>query len=145
MSHRPPYHDAIARAGYQWGTNDLYKSGGFNAGIGRQAGGDYSYWSLGQGWPIGDKLSIQASYEFARIGEPSPDAFNSHQIVASAAYDFDNERTVGGRLISREGKTNLYLAFKQRVSTGTDIYLIFGDPNADSTRSSVTIKLSRLL
>lgn len=145
MSHRPPYHDAVVRAGYQWGTNDLYKSGGLNAGIGRQAGGDYSYWQIGQGWPIGDKLSVQTSYEFAQISEPSPDAFSSHQIVASAAYDLDNERTIGGRLINREGKTNLYLAFKQRVSTGMDVYVIFGDPNADSTRSSFTIKLSTLL
>lgn len=145
ISDRPPYHDSVARAGYYWGSNDLYKGGSIGLGLGKQAGGDYSYWSLSQGWPIGDRLSVQASYEFARISEPSPDAFRSHQIIASAAYDLDSQRTVGGRLINSKGKTNLYLAFKQRVNTGTDIYFIYGDPNADSTRSSVTIKLSRLL
>lgn len=143
VSDRPPYNDSTVRVGYYWGQKDLYRRGGISAGTGRLAGGDYSYWSINQGWPINERLSVQGSYEFARIDAPSPDAFSSQQVVTSAAYDLDNERTIGGRLITRGGRTNVYLAFKQRVSAGTDAYLIYGDPNANETTSTLTLKLVR--
>lgn len=145
LSDRPPYNDSTVRVGYYWDENDLYKHGGISVGGGRLAGGDYRYWSINQGWPINDRLSLRASYEVAQIKAPSPDAFSSHQAILSAAYDLDNERTIGGRLINREGKMNMYLAFKQRVSAGTDAYLIYGDPNAEETASRLTLKLVRPL
>ncbi|MCX6377655.1 MAG: hypothetical protein NTU88_16760 [Armatimonadetes bacterium] len=60
-------------------------------------------------------------------------------------YDFDNERTLAGRLVTSGGKSSIFLAYRQRVRRGTDVYLIFGDPNADVTRNSVMLKLVRSL
>ena len=145
VSHRPPNHDATFGTSFYWGGRDLYHNGGLGVATGKQAGGDYLYWSLSQGWQMTDRLSIRGSYEYARLKEPSPEAYRSGQLIASMVYDLDNERTLGGRLVSRKGKTNLYLAFKQRVRAGLDAYIILGDPNAESTRSSVTLKLVRPL
>ena len=144
-SSRPPYHDQVASFNLFWGGRDLFRNGGISLGIGKQAGGDYLHWSVGQGWGMSERLSVHGGYEFARIDEPSPQAFTSRQLIATIAYDLDTERTLGGRLIARSGKANFYLAYKQRVRVGTDAYVIFGDPNADSTRSAFTLKLIRTL
>jgi len=145
VSRREAYRDRIISGGFSWGGRDLYRNGGVNLGFGEQAGGDYLHWSVVQGWRIADKLNVRADYEYAQIKQPSPQAFLSRQLVVSLAYDLDSERTLGGRLVSREGKANFYLAFKQRVRAGMDAYVIFGDPNAEETRSALTLKLIRLL
>ncbi|MBP6963904.1 MAG: carbohydrate binding family 9 domain-containing protein [Armatimonadetes bacterium] len=144
-SHRPPYRDRNIGFGFGWNATDLYRSGGVEVNLGRMAGGDYLSYEVWQGWNAGDKLSVQASYEYSRIRPPSPEAFSASQLIAGLSYDLTEERTVGGRLIAEDGETNLYLTFKQRVRSGTDIWLIFGDPNADKTRSTVLLKVIRLL
>ena len=145
ISRRNAYRDRTISGGYSWGGRDLYRNGGINLGIGRRANGAYLYWSASQGWQISDRLSLQGSYEYAHIKEPSPEAFRSRQLITSVVYDFSNERTLVGRLVTSGGKSNIYLAYRQRVRRGTDVYLIFGDPNADATRNSVTLKLIRTL
>lgn len=45
----------------------------------------------------------------------------------------------------RSGKSNVYFAYRQKVRAGMDTYIIFGDPNAESTRSSLILKLVRPL
>ena len=76
---------------------------------------------------------------------PSPNAYSASQLISTLAYDLDNERTLAGRLVAQKGKTNFYLAYKQRVRMGMDAYVIFGDPNAESTRSSFALKLVSML
>lgn len=144
-SHRPPYHDRMVRMRYRWDADDLYRESNLELALGKRAGGDYLYYSFDRGWLLTDKLSVKGSYEFSRIKPPSPEAYSSSQLIATLAYDIDNERTLAGRLISRKGKSNFYMAYKQRVRSGMDVYVIYGDPNAESTRSSLLLKLIRLL
>lgn len=145
ITHRPPYRDQTIGMGFGWNRNDLYKSGYLDVSLGRLAGGSYLSYEIGQGWNIGDKLSLQMNYEHSRIREPSPNAYSASQLIAGISYDLNDERTIGGRLVSEEGNTNLFLTFRQRVRSGTDVWLIFGDPNADTTRSSILLKLIRPL
>jgi len=35
----------------------------------------------------------------------------------------------------------LYLTYRQQVRRGTDIFLIFGDPNASSTQTRFAVKV----
>ncbi len=142
---RPPYRDRETRVSYWWGERDLYRNGYLELAFGKQAGGNYSYYSIGQRLPISERLSIDGSYEHSRIAVPSPRAYSSDRFITTLSYDFDPERTLAGRLISREGETNLYLAFRQRVRTGLDAYAIYGDPNAETTRDTFMLKLVRLL
>ncbi len=145
ISRREAYRDRILSAGFWWGGRDLYRNGGLGVAFGKQAGGDYLYWSLSQGWQMTDRLSVRGSYEYARLKEPSPEAYSAGQLIASLVYDISDERTLGGRIIAARGKSNLYLTYRQRVRRGTDAYFIFGDPNAISTKTAFTLKLIRTL
>lgn len=141
LSHRPPYHDRTVGIGLGWNERDLYKSGYLDIMLGKLAGGDYTYYAVSQGWNVGDRLSLQLNYEFSRIKEPSPEAYTGRQFVGTLAYDLDDERTVSGRIVTEDGSSNIYLAYRQRVRAGLDAYVIFGDPNADETKSSILLKL----
>ena len=37
--------------------------------------------------------------------------------------------------------TDIYFSFSQQVRAGTDVFLLFGDPNSPKTRGKVTLKL----
>jgi hypothetical protein len=123
----------------------LYNNGYGGLTIGRQAGGSYLNYYVGRGWSLGDNPNLYTGYEYSRIKLPSPEAYSTGQLISTLAYDLDNERTLAGRLVAQHGKTNFYLAYKQRVRMGMDAYVIFGDPNAESTKSALTLKLMRLL
>ena len=143
--HRPPDHNTLISLNGGWGQRSLYNSGSIGCSFGRQAGGDYLDYYIGQGWGLRDRLNLSAGYSYARLKPPSPRAYSSGQLITTLAYDLDNERTLAGRLVAQKGKTNFYLVYKQRVRRGMDAYIIFGDPNADSTRSSFALKLVSLL
>lgn len=139
------YRDGGTSLSFSWGRNSLYKRGNIGLGFGRTAGGSsLSYW-LGQNWPITDRLSVDASYNFSRIDHPSPSAYSAGQLIGTLAYDLDNQRTITGRLVNQTGKSNVFFAYRQRVRAGLDAYLLFGDPNALQTRRSIMLKLIRPL
>ena len=144
-AHRPPYRDRRVVVQTWWGQKSLYNNGYVGASFGRMAGGSYLDYYVGQGWKLRGDFSLHTGYEYSRIKAPSPEAYSAGQLISTLAYDLDNERTLAGRLVAQKGKTNFYLAYKQRVRIGMDAYVIFGDPNADSTRSSFALKLIRLL
>lgn len=144
-THRPPYRDTLINLYGWWGQRSLYNNGYAGLALGRQAGGSYLDYYVGRGWSLGDNLNLHTGYEYSRIEPPSPKAYSTGQLISTLAFDLDNERTLAGRLVAQKGKTNFYLAYKQRVRVGMDAYVIFGDPNADSTRSSLALKLIRLL
>lgn len=141
ISRRPPYNDRITGLDFGWNARDLYRNGYLGVALGKLAGGGYLSCDIRQGWNIGDRLSMQLGYEYSRIREPSPEAYSARQIIGTLAYDLDDERTVSGRVVTENGNSNVYLAYRQRVRAGMDAYVIFGDPNADETRSSILLKL----
>lgn len=63
------------------------------------------------------------------------------QLVVSANYELNKVDAVSGRLISTEGDTNFYLAYRRSGNRGNEYYLILGDPNARTFRPSVIFKL----
>jgi len=144
-SDRPPFHDSVTCLGYSWAQRSIYRNGGITYTFGKEAGGDYASYTLCQSWNLSKKLTVNAGYNVSRLSEPSPDAFHAAQLVGTFAYDFDKEHTVTGRLVSQMGRNNAYFSYCQRVRSGMDIYLLYGDPNALSTVKSVTLKLVRPL
>ncbi|MHB1001428.1 MAG: DUF5916 domain-containing protein [Armatimonadota bacterium] len=144
-SERPPYNDHGSYIGCWWGGKTLYRSGDAGFSFGKTAGGKHVSWSIGQGWDLSDKMNIRSSYESSTIKQPSPSAFSLNQWISTLSYDLDDERTISGRLVARSGKSNLYFGYRQRVRSGLDAYVTIGDPNADSTKSSLTVKLVRPL
>jgi hypothetical protein len=60
--------------------------------------------------------------------------------VLTHSYDLSDERTLSGRMVMRDGNTNFYLAYRQRVRKGTDVLIVVGDPNADEWVSRLAVK-----
>lgn len=131
--------------GYWWGGKTLYRGGGASIGFGKSAGGRHINWNVRQGWDISDKLTMHASYEQSSIAEPSPFAYSLSQIISSLVYDLDDERAISGRLVIRGGKSNVYFAYRQRSRSGMDIYVTAGDPNSETIKNSLTVKLVKVL
>ena len=142
-NNRPPNNDRFYTAEYGWKQNDIYRGGTLGFSYGKLVGGDYRYIFLKQGARLSGHLSAQIWLDYMKISEPSTEAGTERQTVVSANYDITPEKGFGGRLVRREGESNLYAYYRHRVRSGMDVYLIFGDPNADKTRNTVLLKLIR--
>jgi hypothetical protein len=139
----PAFDDRQVGMSYLWGTRDLYNRGGFGAAVGRVAGGRYQSYGLGQAWRAGQNLSCSLDYYYPRVAEPSPEAYSASQVIGTLAYDISTERTLAGRIVAENGHANVYFAYRQRVRSGMDVYVIYGDPNSPSTKDTVILKLLR--
>ncbi len=141
--HRLQFHDNYGTVEYGWGSNDLYRAGGISLNVGRRVGGSYRYYQLNQGLRLSDHLSAQVYTEYSQISAPSPYAGTNRQTILGVTYDISPEKGLLGRVIWREGKANLYMAYRQRVRAGMDAYLVYGDPNSDETKNAILLKLIR--
>ncbi|MDO8587364.1 MAG: hypothetical protein Q7T82_10015 [Armatimonadota bacterium] len=79
--------------------------------------------------------------ERERIGASSPYAGTRRQVVTTWNYDLTPEKSIGGRLVRRLGKQNLYFSYRQQVRRGMDAYLIYGDPNAEESTDRISLKI----
>lgn len=150
LYHRPPYRDRILQASTSWNYRKLYNSGGVMVSFGKEAGGDSLFWRFTQGIPFTSRLRLKVEYERSQIlyHDPSTPDRNLHQLIATLNYDIDAERSIGGRYIGRGSRfgsfeeiDTFYLTYRQQVRRGTDIFLIFGDPNASSTQTRFAVKV----
>lgn len=137
------YNDRIYSLGAGWNQNDMYARGWVDIDFGRQAGGRSFHAQIRQGVKLGDMFRSDLSVEYLKM--TGPYARKDRQSLASFIYDLSNERSVSARVIELNGKLNLSIGFRQAVRRGEDIYLLFGDPNADSTKNRVILKLIRPL
>jgi len=150
LYHRPPYRDRILEASTSWNYRKLYNSGGVMVSFGKEAGGDSLFWRFSQGIPFTSRLRLKMEYERSQIlyHDPVTPDRNLHQLIVTLNYDIDAERSIGGRYIGRgsrfggfEQMNTFYLTYRQQVRRGTDIFLIFGDPNASSTQTRFAVKV----
>lgn len=55
---------------------------------------------------------------------------HTNQHTVTLGYELSPTRSFGGRVVSQDGETNWYLAYRSAGLRGTDFYAILGDPNA---------------
>jgi hypothetical protein len=60
--------------------------------------------------------------------------------IATVGYELNPNQSFNGRLVTRDGKTNAYVAFRQSGNRGVEYFVILGDPNADQTVSRLSLK-----
>ncbi len=53
------------------------------------------------------------------------------------------DRAIGGRLVRRDGKMNWYLSYRRSGYGGTEYFIIWGDPNADTFKNRLVFKVVR--
>ncbi len=130
---------------FGWGGKTLYQGGSVSDALGRQAGQRYNFLTFSQGIFVQRPFNVQLNYSRLLLGNAT-----STQAIITGTYRLTPERTVGFRILNQEGVdqgtglgTNIYFSFGQHVRSGSDIYLLFGDPNSAATRGEVTLKLIR--
>ncbi len=63
------------------------------------------------------------------------------QTVFTAGYEVDATTSLSTRYVNKNGVRNFYLAFRKGGATGTEYYLIIGDPNASRTANRISVKV----
>lgn len=61
--------------------------------------------------------------------------------VLTVNWDFSPTRSIGGRLVVRNGQTNWYLSYRRSGERGISTYILIGDPNATTFQRVLQIKV----
>ncbi|HEY3266505.1 MAG TPA: DUF5916 domain-containing protein [Armatimonadota bacterium] len=158
------FRDRIIQPTFSWRASDIYRAGKLNARIGRQAGGPYTYVELSQGVRMTDRVSGSAGVSYVRM-RGAVDDINTRRVTLSGLYEFSPERSVALRFIagadrsaSRDAPTdawdrsrchlaNAFVAFRQELRKGADIFVLAGDPDpaAERIHSQIAVKLVQTL
>jgi hypothetical protein len=158
----PTYLDNDIGMGCNWNGNAPDMDGSISAEFGRRAGGDHTELFVRQKFKLRDGLVLSLSDEWSMISFPSAYAGIGRQFIGTLNYDLTPERSIGGRLVQGRplpgapihlpGRTNLpgdypsarhdlYFIYRQQVRRGMDMYIIYGDPNAQESIGRITVKL----
>jgi len=62
-------------------------------------------------------------------------------MIGTLGWEISPTRSITGRFVQRNGKQNYYLAYRNGGLKGTELYVIFGDPNAETFEHRVSVKL----
>ncbi len=140
MGRREGYPDRTASLELMWNDQDTYRCGKASMSLGEKAGGAYRYGAITKAFRPSQRLSCQGSIEYLdHDAAENPRA--EYQGVVQGTYDFTSEETVSGRLVLRENRLNVFIAYRRVVRAGLDTYVLIGDPNAATTQARAAIKL----
>ncbi len=81
------------------------------------------------------RLDIGFSGAYQRLGS------TSQQYITTLSYELSPTRSVGGRVVVTNGKTNGYVSYRNSGGKGLETYIVVGDPNAATFRSQALLKL----
>ena len=138
---RDQYDDLSQGISAYWNAKRPDMDGEVGVRWGRTAGGRSFYYSMSQAFKLTRDIAIATSFEENRISAPSPYAGTQRLIVGTVNYDLTNEQSIGARFVWRNGSSNIYGILRRQVRRGVDAYLIYGDPNADTTQGGLAFKL----
>jgi len=133
------FNDHTFTIGCAWNQQEMYTRGWADVSFGKRAGGNSFYGRVKQGLSLGESFHADIFYEYLRM--TGPFAQREHQAVASLAYDITSENSLSARLIGRDGCLNVSIGYRHAVRSGRDIYILFGDPNADRTQNRLILKI----
>lgn len=115
--------------------NDRFRNASLGYSWGKQGGAAYDSLEAGANWRLFGKLQLGASTEWVRrLGTET-------QHVFRASYDFSREESLGGRLLTRNGRTSAFLSYRKSGYGGLEYFVILGDPAADGFRPRLVIKV----
>jgi hypothetical protein len=140
---RPPHTDRIASLNFGWNVRDLYQNGNVQLRYGRQASGDYRFFRIGQGIQLSDPLSLRLGVEVLRLDydDPAQKDENVDQLILTGVYDLTAERGIALRVHQHTNGFNFYAAYRQELRRGADMFIIFGDPNANEVTMRLAVKM----
>ena len=145
--------DHTMETSVNWNTKTLFQRGGIDVVTGTQGGGPYRYVDVKQGVLVRKAFSANLEASLVRAGE-----FHATQQILTGTYRLNPAQTVGCRVVRQTGHdptvdpgaqppkgTNLFLSFSQHARSGSDYFLLIGDPNSVRSRGLITFKVLRPL
>ncbi|HEY3267527.1 MAG TPA: carbohydrate binding family 9 domain-containing protein [Armatimonadota bacterium] len=141
------YDDRLVNLGFSWRDSDIYQNGNAFVRAGRLAGGQYVYGEMFQGARLGRSTSGSLSASVLHLDG----ALSRQRIwrgIGNLLYEFSSERSLAARVIVGHEQTNdnrapirnAYIAYRQELRRGADIFVLFGDPNVNAIRSAAAMK-----
>ena len=111
------------------------KSFGVGTSIGKQGGKSYRATSANINYRFGSKIVTSLRYVYE-------DHFDkSTQIIGNLNWDMGRNTSLTSRIVRRDEDYNIFFSYRKSGTLGTDYYLIVGDPNARSFKSTVILKI----
>ena len=143
--------DRITHVAGLWNRRSLFSTGGIGYDTGRQNGLSYRLIEMQQGFLISRLWNAKLTALHQSLGD-----VDTRQVIVTTTLRIDSERSISARLVGQNGTgnianiagqpgTNIYMAYSQRTRSGTDYFLIVGDPNMPNTRGQVTFKMAKAL
>lgn len=129
------FHDRTVSVQIGYPRGDSTRRYAVGVGSGRLGGGDYSRIEATIFARPNPKWVLSGSFEHQRhFGE-------RYQAIVSSSYDLGDDRSISGRLVQLPQTTNFYLSFRRSGNRGVEYYVILGDPNAPTFRTSLIVKV----
>jgi hypothetical protein len=141
QSTREDFHDNARGISTYWHEHSPNTPGSIGYSWGRKANGTYSSLYANQQMRFSEDFVMNVMLEREKIGVTSPFAGLRRQVVTTLNYDITPEKSVLGRIVQRPGMTNVFFSYRQQVRRGTDVYIIYGDPNAEESTGRISLKL----
>ncbi len=104
-------------------VSDKFHHFGLGLQFGRQAGEDLVFLTPQVTWRFGERFTVGVASSILSHRE------DRQQHILSANYDLSKDKSIGGRLVQRNGLTSAFVSFRRSGYKGTDYYVIFGDPD----------------
>ena len=137
---RDDFHDQTLSPFVAWNQKSLLSKGMLAVEFGHRQNKGYRFTSVSQGFPVGQRLSINLNFGQVMLGSET-----NWQTILTGTYRIDPMQSFGGRLLTQSGTTNLYLSYGKRTRKGNDLFILLGDPNSPTTKRSITVKVVRSL
>jgi hypothetical protein len=135
-SRRIDFRDHVNEYYTEWSNNSQFGGGNIDYQAGTQDDQHYRWWQIYQGYGLTKFVNMSFEFSWQMLGPTI-----SSQTIFTPQYRLTSERSIGGRIVNQNNQTDIYLSYAQKVRTGSDIYLLFGDPNSPVTRGLVEMKI----
>lgn len=142
FSDRPPHDDEITGLSYFWGADELHRGGQINYSWGQLGSADYDFYFAEWGWQFHEGFYGWLAYErrISDFWDPALEDVDVDRLRLRLTYDFDEERGCGVALRTGTLGTNFFITYRQAVREGIDLFIIFGDPNTEETRTRLAVQ-----
>lgn len=126
--------DHLSGGGISFPWNDSRRSYGVSRSSGKIGGKSFTSTSANGVYQINSRLRTSLSTRFVEHFSKQT------QWIGTASADLGGSQSISTRLVRRNSDYNVYFSYRRSGSTGAEYFVILGDPNARSFRTSLVVK-----
>ena len=119
----------------EFNASNRYRRFGFAAESGRRGDLPTRYLSAFGTYRAFGKIDLSLAQSVLELGGVD------RQTVLTIGWEIDRLRSLTGRVVETNGRRNAYLAFRSAGLAGLEIFVIAGDPNSETFRRRLSLKL----